>query len=81
MEHEQSATDQLDLPTAPSDKQVNAHLYCVLAILVKDGVMKQARNAPVGHGSEIWSLSCEQDEPRQRQRFQAMLSAIQIVQL
>ena len=56
MEHAQSATDWLDLPTAPSDKQVIAQLYYVLAMLVKDGAMKKARNALVGHGSGIWRL-------------------------
>ena len=80
MEHAQSATDWLDLPTAPSDKQVNAQLYYVLAMLVKDGAMKKARNALVGHGSGIWRLLCKEYEPRQRRRFQAMLSAILRVQ-
>ena len=81
MEHAQSATDLLDLPTAPSDNQVNAQLYYVLAVLVKDGAMKKARNTRMSHGSEIWSLLCEEYEPRQRRRFQAMLSAILRVQL
>ena len=81
MEHVQSATDPLDLPTAPGDNQVNAQLYHVLAVLVKDGAMKKARNAPVGDGSESWRLLCEDYEPRQKQRCQAMLSAILRVQL
>ena len=74
MEHAQRAADSLDLRTAPSDKQNNAQLYNVLAMLEKDVAMKQARNALVGHGSEIWRLLCEEYEPRQRRRCQAMLS-------
>ena len=81
MEHAQSEMEPLDLPTSPSDRQVNAQLYCVLAMLVKDGALKKARNAPVGHGSEIWRLLCEEYEQRQRRRFHAMLSAILRVQL
>ena len=81
MEHVQSATDPLDLPTAPNDNQVNAQLYYVLAMLVVDGVMKKARNAPVGHGSDIWRMLCGEYEPRQRRRFQSMLGAIVRVQL
>ena len=73
MEHAQSATDTLGLPTAPSDNQVNAQLYYVLAMLVKDRAMKKARNALVGHGSEIWRLLCEEYKRRQRTRFQDML--------
>ena len=53
MEHAQGEIEPLDLPVALGDRQVIAQLYCVLAILVKDGAMKKARNAVVGHGSEI----------------------------
>ena len=81
IEHAQSATDPLDLPSAPSDRQVNAQLYFVLAMLLKDGAMKKAPNALVGHGSEMWRLLCEEYEPRQRRRFQAMPRAILRVQL
>ena len=81
MEHAQSATDPLDLLTVPSDKQANAQLHYVWAILVQDGAMKKARNALAGHGSEIWRLLCEECGPRHRRRFQAMLSAILRVQL
>ena len=81
MVHAQSATEPQTFPTAQSDVQVNAQLYYVLAMLVKDGAMKRARNAPVGHGSEIWRLLCEKYEPRRRRRFQAMLSATLSVQL
>ena len=56
-------------------------LYNVLAMLVKYRAMKKARNALVGHGSEIWRLLCEEYEPRQGRRIQAMLSAILRVQL
>ena len=69
MEHAESATGPLDLPTEPS------------AMLVKDGAMKKARNALVGHSSEIWRLLCEEYEPRQRRRLRAMLSAVLRVQL
>ena len=34
MERAQSATDFVDLPTAPSNRQVNAPQYSVLAMLV-----------------------------------------------
>ena len=81
MEHAQGEIEPLDLPTSPSDRQVNAQLYCVLAMLVKDGALKKARNAPVGHGSEIWRLLCDEYEQRQRRRFHALLSAILRVQL
>ena len=42
--------------------------------------MKKDRNALVGGGSEIWRLG-EEYEPRQRRRFQAVLSAILRVQV
>ena len=51
-------------PRHQSDRQVNAQLFYVLAVLVKDGVMKKARNALVGHSREIWKLRCEEYEPR-----------------
>ena len=60
MKHAQSPTDPLDSPTAPSDKQVHAQLHYVLVMFVKDGAMKKARNAPVGHGSDIWRLLCKE---------------------
>ena len=81
MEHAQSATEPWDLPAAASVNQANAQLRYVLVVLVKDGAMKQAGNAPVGHGREIWRLKCEEYDTHQRRRFQAMLSAILKVQL
>ena len=66
MEHSAGEIEPLVLPTAPGDRQVNAQLYHVLAMFVKDGVMKKARNAAVGHVSEIWRLLCEEYEPRRR---------------
>ena len=59
----------------------HAQLCYVLAVLMKDGAMKKARNAPVRHGSEIWRWLCEEYDTRQRRRFQTMLSAILRVQL
>ena len=47
-------------PQRQSDIQVNAQLYFVLVMLVKDGAMKKARNAPVSHRSEMWRLLCEE---------------------
>ena len=56
MEHALSATGPLTLSTAPSDKEVNAQLYSVLAMLVKDEAMQKGRTCVAGHGSEIWRL-------------------------
>ena len=81
MEHAQSAADWLELPTSPSDNQVNAQLHSVLAMIVIDGAMKKARNALVCKNREIWSLLCEEYQPRQRRRLQAMLSTTLNVQL
>ena len=81
MEHAQGEIEPLDLPTAPSDRQVNVQVFCVLAMLVKDGATKNSRNGPLGHGSEIWSLLFGEYEPRQRRRFQAMRGANLKVQL
>ena len=62
MEHALSATGPLTLSTAPSDKEVNAQLYSVLVMLVKDEAMQKGRTCVVGHGSEIWRLPCKEHE-------------------
>ena len=81
LEHAQGEVEPLAVLVTPSDKQVNAQLFHVLAMLVKEVAMKKARNAPVGLGIEIWRLLCEEYEPRKRRKFLGMLSAILWVQL
>ena len=56
MEHAPGEREPLDLPTAPSDSQLHAQLCCVPAMLMKGGALTKARNALVGHGSDIWTL-------------------------
>ena len=79
MEHAQSATDPLDLPTAPSDKQAK---YAAISRFDNafDGRVHED-GSKRSFGSRQWRLLREEYEPRQRRRYQAMLSATLRVQL
>ena len=57
IEHARAGPEPLNAPVDQVDRQLNAQQQRVSVMLLKDGALKNARTAPVGHGSEFWEVA------------------------